>query len=542
MALKQLPERANLEQLKKQAKSLLHAARINDQDALHRFHTLPALTRLSLDELGATGLALHDAQSVIAREHGFKSWNELREHVAERSLSFAEAVDEFIRSATGNAPAQALRLLALYPDIAHASLYTELVLGDAGTVKARLEKDPEAVTQAGGIQNWEPLLYVCHTCLHHDVPERAEGLVAIARELLVFGADPNAEYHWNWHRELPRTVLWGALCVVDHLPLAEALLEGGANPTDGVSMHIAGGTGNLAALDLLQRFGVNVNGNPGGVPPLRYILGWCTNPDARKNGVRWLLEHGADANLVWGEQGDAPLHIAAQLWDVPIIELLVHHGADIHQQRSDGRTAYTLATLHGNRNVAAWLADHGAQDELSPLERFISVCTIGDRAHADALLQAHPELRNALHTEHHLLLQVRAERGDTAVLETMLACGFDANAKDNEGITALHRAAMAGRTESVRVLLRYGASVNVLDGMVSATPLVWAAQGWSHGSQPDTDYIGVARLLIEAGSSLEWIPPDMAPNPEGTQEQLIDLCRAVATADSRATDEIDVFE
>src|SRR5262245_7478903 len=129
-----LPERANLEQLKKQAKSLLHAARAKEPAGLKRFAILPTLSRKSVAELGAMNLALHDAQAVIAREYGFKSWNEMREHVEERSLSFAAAVDEFVRCATGNAPGRALRLLALHPGIAHADLYTELVLGDAESV------------------------------------------------------------------------------------------------------------------------------------------------------------------------------------------------------------------------------------------------------------------------------------------------------------------------------------------------------------------------------------------------------------------------
>ena len=294
-------------------------------------------------------------------------------------------------------------------------------------------------------------------------------------------------------------------------------------------MHITGGSGNLPALELLHRFHVNVNGIPGGVPPLRYILGWAANMDSRVAGIRWLLEHGADANLSWSPLDDAPLHVAAQRWDVPMVELLVRHGADIHRRRADGRTPYTLAELYGNREVAAWLRSHGAKDELLPLERFIAACARGEHSEADAMLQAHPGLRSDLRPEHHLMMHVPAERGDVRVLETMLASGFDPNAKDSDGVTPLHRAAMAGRSKAVQVLLAHGASVNALDGMFAATPLVWASEGWSHDPIKD-DHLGVARYLIAAGSPLTWTPPEKAPDPEGTQEQLAELCRAATGA------------
>jgi hypothetical protein len=350
-----------------------------------------------------------------------------------------------------------------------------------------------------------------------------EGLVRIARRLCELGADPNAEYHWNWHPELPRTALWASVCTVGHLPLAEVLLTAGANPTDGVTAHIAGGGGNLEALELLHRHGMNVDGIPGGVPPLVYMMTWTENPA----GPSWLLDHGADANLAWGNDGEAPLHVAARRWDVPMAERLVEHGADVSRRRADGATPHTLAALSGNADVAAWLLAHGATDELSPLERFVAACARGDRQAADAILAAQPELRSQLRPEHHLMLQRPAESGNARILDTMLACGFKTEAKDKDNVTPLHRAAMGGHVEAVRVLLHYGADVAALDGMFAAPPLVWAVEGRSHANanDPEIDHVGVARLLIAAGSPLEWTPPEGAPSPERTLEGLIELRR-----------------
>lgn len=524
MPSRELPDRPSLEQLKKQAKSLLDAAGRHDPDALRRFAILPSLSSKSPEAIASSDLALHDAQSAIAREHGFASWNALREEVESRTLSFDAAIDEFIRCATGGATGRADRLLALHPGLASATLQSALVLGDAAAVENRLRSQPELARQPGGPQHWEPLLYVCHTSMHKGDPARLEGLTEIARHLCALGANPNAEYHWNWHPELPRTALWGSVCAVAHLPLADVLLTAGANPTDGVTSHIAGGGGNLDALELLHRYGLDVNGIPGGVPPLVHMLLWSENPA----GPRWLLDHGADPNLAWGAEGEAPLHVAARRWDVPMVERLVTHGADVSRRRADGATPHTLAELQGNPAIAAWLLAHGAAAELSPLERFIATCARADRAAADALLAARPTLRSELRPEHHLMLHRPAESGNAAVLETMLACGFDPDARDRDNVTPLHRAAMGGHVEAVRVLLAHGADVGALDGMFSASPLVWAVEGCSSDRRAGADHVGVARLLIAAGSPLDWTPPEAAPGPERTLEGLIELRRAAA--------------
>src|SRR5260370_6682332 len=206
MRWQQLPERANLEELKKQAKSLLAAARRQEPKAIQRFEAVLIGRSLNPD-----AIALHDAQFVLAREYGFKSWTALKQEVEERSLSFAVAVDEFVRCATGSAPERAMRLLARHAGIANANLYTELVLGDADAVETRLKANPAIARQRGGVQNWEPLLYVSHTFLHKASPEPPTRLSRIPQALLRLGSDPNAQYRWNWHPELPRTALWGAL-------------------------------------------------------------------------------------------------------------------------------------------------------------------------------------------------------------------------------------------------------------------------------------------------------------------------------------------
>lgn len=90
----ELPPRPHLQHLRKQAKELLDAYREGDRDAQQRFlENLPALSGLGQAELAQTKLALHDAQSVIAREYGFDGWRQLRRELERRDAwRIAEAM------------------------------------------------------------------------------------------------------------------------------------------------------------------------------------------------------------------------------------------------------------------------------------------------------------------------------------------------------------------------------------------------------------------------------------------------------------------
>ena len=501
MTATQLPERPNLEQLKRQAKDLLRSARANDSAALRRFRILPAFAHSSDTDLARRALALHEAQSVIAREHGFDSWNALRERVEELTLEFDAAVDQFIEAATDGRADRAERLLALYPAIARANFHTALLLGDAARVETHLADRPELARALGGPRGWEPLHYVCYTSVGARSGAREEGLVAIARRLISLGADPNLRFPWL-HHAVQRPVLWGSVSVVRSLRLAATLLDSGADPSDGVTLPLAAGAGDVAALDLLFTHGADVN-RPwatDGASPLYAILHWAK----RAEGVRWLLEHGADPDPVFTENGETPLHVVAASWDAALAAELVNRGADIAHPRADGRRPYTVAELNGNREVAAWLLAHGAPCELSDVDRLVSACSRGDWAAAVAMLETRPDLRSAIGPEHYAAFYRAAERNDTKVLEAMLACGFDPNRGDESiGKTALHAAAMEGWPDAVRVLLAHGASVTVRDREFKAQPLIWAAEG-SRTERGDRDHAAVGRLLLDAGSPVDW--------------------------------------
>ncbi len=359
--------------------------------------------------------------------------------------------------------------------------------------------------------NWRQSLPVpaggsrCTTSATHPLARvlgaREEGLVAIARRLISHGADPNLRFPWL-HHAVHRPVLWGAVSVVRSLRLAAALLDAGADPSDGVTLPLAAGAGDVAALDLLFAHGADVN-RPwatDGAAPLYAILHWAKTPD----GARWLLDHGADPDPLFAENGETPLHVVAAGWDVSLVEELVNRGADIARPRADGRTSYAVAELSGNREVAAWLLARGAPGELSDVDRLVSACSRGDKAAALAMLDARPDLRRGIGPEHYATFYRAAERNDTKALEAMLACGFDPDQRDESiGKTALHAAAMAGWPDAVRVLLGHGASVTVRDREFKAQPLIWAAEG-SRTPRGDRDHAAVGRLLLDGGSPVDW--------------------------------------
>jgi ankyrin repeat protein len=526
MTLQRLPERPDLEQLKRQAKDLLRIARRGDAATLHRFRELPAFAAYSDEELTRASLALHDAQSVIAREHGFPSWKALHARVEELTLDREAAAAAFVEAATGGRSDRAARLLARHPEIGNTDFHAALVLGRADVATRALAAAPHLATAAGGPRGWPPLLYVCHTSSAFCPADSADGLVAVARTLLAAGADPNTRYPWP-HHGVHRPALWGAALVTRRPSLVALLLEAGADPDDGVTLPLAACSRETGLLDLLVAHGADPN-QPwatDGSPALYAIMAWADE----SAGIRRLLEHGADPNRACDSNGETAMHAVARRWDANLAAFFAEHGAHLERPRHDGRTPYAVAALSGNRAVAEWLAGRGVSTDIAEVDRLVGACNRGDLAEVEGMLAARPSLRDEISDEHYSAWFQAADRGDALALEAMLACGFGIDRKDEEmGKTALHAAAMGGWPDAVRVLLTRGASVSVHDDEFDAQPLVWAAEGARGGhARSSRDHTEVATLLVEAGSSFEWRSPTDQP-AEAVRTILADWRRTLA--------------
>jgi hypothetical protein len=201
--MKQLPEQPSLEHLKKQAKDLLRFYKNGDAEALDRFSSfLPAAAGKTHSNILALNLHLHDAQSCVAREYGFPSWQELRSYVeakatphgdhAFRVLAWLRLVyaGEIAGGNNRSRPSLAARRLTEDRGFTGGDVYLACAIGDEDALRQVTKNDPHWVNRPGGPLNLPPLIAVTHSSLL-QLPAFRDRLHQSAKLLLDAGADPN---------------------------------------------------------------------------------------------------------------------------------------------------------------------------------------------------------------------------------------------------------------------------------------------------------------------------------------------------------------
>jgi ankyrin repeat protein len=445
----------NLEQLRKQAKEIVKAARSGDADALRR--------------LAGRDPILANAQLVLAREHGYASWPAL----VAASEANAEA---FVVAATSGRRERAEALLRARPEL-ERDPWAALVLGHGWT------GDPN---ERGGPRGWPPLLYVCHSCF---------ASAALARTLLARGADPNASSPTE-HGRL--SALYGAAGVLHDAELTRLLLEAGASPDDGESLYHATEAETTECLRLLLDHGATIRGTNA----LPHAL-----DDERFEHVRLLLERGADPN-----EGAYVAHAVRRGRGPAYLRLLVEHGADVDRPGGETwrgdvplRTPYQHAVIRGRADLVEALAELGASTHVSPEDLALGAIARGEPAATPLPAELDPDAQEVL------ILAALFGRLDAVV--DAVGPDFEGVVGGSPHGPLLCHAAWVGDARVVGELLARGADPHVRGGRGFDPPLAWAAHGSSAYRTPGRDYVAVAELLVEAGAELEPRFLDAAEGP-----------------------------
>src|SRR5277367_3559721 len=502
MEAKPLAARPSLEQYKKQAKELVklfraaQSSKSPDSEAIHsetirRVKQLhPRFADLPDAQIGGAKFALADAQFVLAREHGFESWPKFAQRVeAQAAASFVASVDDpvaaFLMAASvprddwhaSGTLEQAEAILAAHPHVASANVYTAAVLGDAATVRRFLAADAGSATAKGGPHGWDALTHLCFSRYLRLDRARSEGFVASARALLDAGANANTgwmepnEPYPSWE-----AAIYGAAGLAHHPELTRLLLERGADPNDGETPYHVPETYDNTVMKILVESGKL---NEASLTTL--LLRKTDWHDF--DGLKWLLEHGADPNRS-GRWGRTALHHAV-LRDnsIHIIAALLEHGADptLIAEKPDTRpeansgmmSAIEMAARRGRGDVLELMQARGIPIELQGVARLIAACARNDDAAVQAIKEEAPELVRELVQRGGKLLAEFAGVGNSDGVRRLLDLGVSVNAVTELGdayfdvaknSTALHSAAWRAWPSTVKLLIERGAAVNALDG------------------------------------------------------------------------------
>lgn len=525
-----LPERPNLEHLKKQAKDLLAAYRRGELDAISRFrNALPAAFAKDNAEIEALGLRLADAHSCVARSYGFASWTDLAAFVRAREAQANDPTRAIlnllhliyagdIAGGTGRAhPGVAARILDERPDLVGDDPYLACAVGKTEAMRRETERDPDWVQRPGGPLRLPPLVAVTHSSLLR-LPAYRERLHAAATLLLDAGADPNQIVPNRWMASLdapneqePLSALYGAAGQNRDPELAGLLLARGANPNDGESLYHS--LENPACTRLLLDAGAQAAGT-------NALYRALDLDDAEP--LRLLLAHGGDANepasgAPTSEWGTPLLWAIRRRRSVEHFNALLAAGANPAATTPCGKSAYALALEFGLPDVAELLRAAGAPGtDLSPVDAFIAACARGDETAARRLLSQRADMIATLPAARLRLLPELAAQGAGGAVRTMVRLGWPIATRGGDwDASALNHAVFRGDAGLTRFLLEHGASWTEPHGFGDN---VCGTLSWASCNQPveGGDWVRCAEALRAHGF------PPARRDPEGSDAVMIE--------------------
>ncbi|HEY2115612.1 MAG TPA: ankyrin repeat domain-containing protein [Candidatus Angelobacter sp.] len=432
-------------------------------------------------------------------------------------MSAIDPIAAFIEAATWHGSLEkANAILQEHPEIANSSIHVAAILGDDAAVRRLLADDPQNAFKKAPPHDGDALVYLCLSKYLRLDKTRSEAFLRAATALLDAGADPNAGFWSKDEYHEFETALYGAAGVAHHAELTRLLLERGADPNDNETFYHAPETYDNAALKVLVESGKMRADLLAGM--LLRKADWHDY-----EGIKYLLEHGADPNRItlWGYTA---LHQALRRDNaLKNIELMLEHGADpaiktVTKVKAsftpdfEQRSGMAIAAHRGRGDVLAALERRGFTLEFSGVDRLIAACARNDAAAVRAIAERGPQLVQELLNEGGRVLAEFAGTNNAEGIQLLLDLGvpidalYDGDpyfgiAKDS---TALHVAAWKAWPKTVKLLIERGAPVNAQDAK-GRTALMLAVKAcvdsyWTNRRSPES-----VEALLKAGASASGV-------------------------------------
>ncbi len=478
---RQLPEKPNLEFLKKQAKELLRS----------RQHS-----------------KLADAQLALSREYGFHSWADLKAHVQALTLSPAEALKAAV---CDNDAARVRDVLKQHPEL-RAIIDDPLPdygFGQQALFAAVQRSNREAIDvllSAGAnirkrTEWWAGGFGVLDDC----DPSLVEFL--IERGAVV---DAHAASRLGWMPKLAELV--AADPEVVHA-------RGGDGQTP---LHFASSV-EVAEFLLANHAEIDARDVDHESTPAQYMLRVDQKrhyPNDRQDVARYLISRGCKTDILMAAAlGDMELVLRHLDSDPGCIRMSVSDEWFPKQDPRAGGTIY-IWTLGANRTAHSVARDFGHEDvyqlllQRTPEDLKLSLaCELGDEAAFRAFLSKHPDAAKTLSEKDQRKLPDAAQTNNTEAVRLMLEAGWPVNTAGEMGATALHWAGFHGNAEMARQILRFHPELELKSQEYAGSALAWTIFGSGNGWRRDVgDYVGTVQVLLEAGAILPEHAVDLEPS------------------------------
>ena len=192
------------------------------------------------------------------------------------------------------------------------------------------------------------------------------------------------------------------------------------------------------------------------------LLQYCE--ENRVDEVAQLLQRPQDPRNVRATDANAnyaPIHVAADVGSLELVQLLLEAGADKHVATAateEGAWALSNAAQNGHLEVARLLLNAGAAPDAARVREGTALYFACQNGHLDVarmLLEAGADKDTALDNGATALI-IAAEKGHFEVVRLLLNAGADKNAAQKSGATALYAAAVKATCELCSSCWRLG--------------------------------------------------------------------------------------